>query len=136
VSSVETPPNLIEDCLERIATIHGDPTDLVYKRLFDKHPTMRDLFILDRDDSVKGNMLAQVIECFLDFTGEKHYASSLIATEKINHDQIGVPPETFETFFTNVVETFRDILGDGWTAEDEAAWNDLITDLSKSVASQ
>ncbi len=136
MSSVEKTPNMIEDCLERIATIHGDPTDLVYERLFDKHPDMRELFILDRDNSVKGNMLAQVIECFLDFTGDKHYASSLIATEKINHDQIGVPPETFETFFTNVVDTFRHILGNSWTAEDEAAWDNLITELNKSVASQ
>jgi hemoglobin-like flavoprotein len=136
VSAVETSPNLIEDCLERIAEIHGDPTDLVYTRLFDKHPTMRDLFIMDRDNSVKGNMLAQVIECFLDFTGDKHYASSLIATEKINHDQIGVPPETFETFFTTVVDTFREILGDKWTDRDEAAWDRLITELNTSVAGQ
>jgi hemoglobin-like flavoprotein len=127
---------LIEDCLERIAEIHGDPTHLVYTRLFDNHPSMRELFIMDRDNSVKGNMLAQVIECFLDFTGDKHYASSLIATEKINHDQIGVPPETFETFFTTVVDTFREILGDKWTDRDEAAWNRLITDLNKSVAEQ
>ena len=136
MSSVEATLNPIEDCLERIATIHGDPTDLVYKRLFEKHPDMRGLFLMDRDDSVKGNMLAQVIECFLDFTGEKHYATSLIATEKINHDHIGVPAETFETFFTTVVDTFRDILGDSWSAEDETAWDRLITDLNKAVASQ
>ena len=129
-------PNPIEECLERIATIHGDPTDLVYKRLFDKHPDMRELFIMDRDNSVKGNMLAQVIECFLDFMGNKHYAASLIATEKINHDQIGVPTETFEAFFSTVVDTFREILGDTWTEQDEAAWDRLIADLNKSVASQ
>ncbi len=136
MSAVETTSNPIEECLERIANVHGDPTDLVYKKLFSKHPEMRELFLLDRDDSVKGNMLSQVIECFLDFTGDKHYATSLIATEKINHDQIGVPPETFETFFVTVVETFREILGDAWTHEDEIAWNSLIADLSAAVARQ
>ncbi len=136
MSSVEASANPIEDCLERIADIHGDPTDLVYAKLFTKHPEMRELFLLDRDNSVKGNMLAQVLECFLDFTGEKHYATSLIATEKINHDQIGVPPETFETFFVTVVDTFRDILGDKWSEQDESAWNSLIADLSHSVATQ
>ncbi len=133
MSVVDVPASQIEDCLERIASVHGDPTDLVYEKLFSRHPEMRDLFILDRDDSVKGNMLAQVIECFLDFTGEKHYASSLIATEKVNHDQIGVPPETFETFFSTVVDTFRDILGDDWSHEDEHAWTKLLTDLSAAV---
>ncbi|HBM88705.1 MAG: globin [Parvibaculaceae bacterium] len=136
MSAVETTINPIEECLERIAEFHGDPTDLVYKRLFTKHPEMRELFLLDRDNSVKGNMLAQVIECFLDFTGDKHYATSLIATEKINHDQIGVPPETFETFFITVVETFREILGDHWTENDERTWTNLIADLSKAVAQQ
>lgn len=136
MSAVETTINPIEECLERIAEIHGDPTDLVYKRLFAKHPDMRELFVLDRDNSVKGNMLAQVIECFLDFTGERHYATSLIATEKINHDQIGVPPETFETFFSTVVDTFRDILSDSWSDQDETAWENLLTDLSDSVARQ
>jgi hemoglobin-like flavoprotein len=136
MSAVETTINPIEECLERIAEIHGDPTDLVYKRLFAKHPDMRELFVLDRDNSVKGNMLAQVIECFLDFTGERHYATSLISTEKINHDQIGVPPETFETFFSTVVDTFRDILCDSWSDQDEKAWENLLTDLSDSVARQ
>lgn len=136
MSVVDVPPSRIEDCLERIASVHGDPTDLVYERLFSKHPKMRDLFVLDRDNSVKGNMLAQVIECFIDFTGEKHYATSLIATEKINHDHLGVPPETFETFFSTVVETFRDILGDNWSKEDEEAWSTLLADLSVAVSQQ
>ncbi|MCE7998095.1 MAG: globin [Rhodobiaceae bacterium] len=136
MSAVETESNPIEDCLERIAAVHGDPTDLVYERLFTKHPEMRELFLLDRDNSVKGNMLAQVIECFLDFTGEKHYATSLIATEKINHDQIGVPPETFETFFVTIIDTFRDILGDSWTERDETEWNRLLVGLNEAVAQQ
>lgn len=136
MGAIETQSNPIEDCLERIATIHGDPTGLVYEKLFSRHPEMRDLFILDRDNSVKGNMLSQVIECFIDFTGEQHYATSLIATEKINHDQIGVPAETFETFFVTIIDTFRDILGDAWTDQDEEAWNRLLTDLNAAVARQ
>ncbi len=136
MSVVDVPPSRIEDCLERIAEVHGDPTDRVYERLFSKHPEMRDLFVLDKDNSVKGNMLAQVIECFIDFTGEKHYATSLIATEKINHDHLGVPPETFETFFSTVVDTFRDILGDNWSDEDEEAWSKLLAELSAAVSLQ
>ncbi len=119
--------------LELIADKHGDPTELVYKRLFDQYPDMKPLFLLDNDNSVKGNMLAQVLECFMDFTGKKHYAANLIACERINHEMIGVPPDVFSTFFITVVDTFKDILDDDWTPAYDTAWSNLIRDLSLSV---
>ena len=59
--------DLITESLERVGERCADPTPLVYERLFAQNPDMRALFVRDTDDSVKGQMLYQVIEVFLDF---------------------------------------------------------------------
>jgi len=115
--------------LELVAERVGDPTPLVYERLFAAQPEMRELFLLDTDDAVKGNMLAQLFECLLDLAGEGHYARGLIQTEMINHDNLGVPPEVFVTFLDTVVATLRDALGDDWTADMAQAWRALASEF-------
>jgi hemoglobin-like flavoprotein len=131
VSDVTTDP--ITHTLELVADKCGDPTDLVYQRLFAQYPDLKPLFLLDKDDSAKGNMLSQVLECFLDFGDTGHYAISLISCERINHEHIGVPPETFDTFFTTIAETFKDVLKDDWTPEIDKAWASLLTNLTDAV---
>ena len=128
--------NSITESLEAVAERCGDPTPLVYARLFELHPDLKPLFILDRDDGVKGNMLSQVIECFLDFDGKGQYAANLIASEMINHNNLGVDPEIFSSFFEIVKETFKDVLEDDWTGEYETAWSNLISNLKNAVEAQ
>jgi len=123
----------ISHTLEMVVEKCGDPTSLVYKRLFTQYPELEPLFMLDKDDSAKGNMLSQILECFLDFSGNRHYAANLISCERINHENIGVPHETFDTFFTTIIDTFKDVLGDDWTPQIDKAWVTLITDLSISI---
>lgn len=115
--------------LEAVAERVGDPVPLVYERLFAAQPEMRVLFTLDRDDAVKGNMLAQLIDAMIDLAGEGHYARGLIQSEVINHGNLGVPPEVFITFVDTVVATFREVLGEDWTAEYERAWGALAQEF-------
>jgi len=91
---------------------------------------MKDLFLLDHKDEAKGHMLFEVIQAIIDFVGPKYTSEGLILTELVNHQQIGVPPETFETFFTTVRDTFRDLLGDNWTSGYDEAWGQLLLELS------
>lgn len=125
--------DLISHSLELVVEKCGDPTDLVYKRLFADYPELEPLFMLDKDDSAKGNMLSQILECFLDFSSDGLYAASLISCERTNHEHIGVPHDVFDSFFTTIVDTFKDILGDEWTPEINKAWVSLIQDLNISV---
>lgn len=126
--------DLITESLERVAERCADPTPLVYERLFRQNPDMRALFIRDTDDSVKGQMLYQVLEVFLDFIGRRTYSANLIACEVVNHENLGVPPAVFATFFATVVETFRELLGEDWTAAYDQAWRILLADLAVVVA--
>jgi hemoglobin-like flavoprotein len=123
----------ITESLEAVAEKCGDPTPLVYARVFERYPEYERLFVLDSDDGAKGQMLSQVIECVLDFDGEQHYAANFIASEMINHDNLGVDRDVFASFLDIVKETFEAVLGDDWTEEYERAWANLIADLKKEV---
>jgi len=122
--------------LEAVAERVGDPTPLVYERLFAAQPEMHALFVLDKDNSAKGNMLAQMIDCMIDLAGEGHYARGLIQTEKINHSNLGVPPEVFITFIDTVIATFREALGEGWTKEFEGAWAKLARQFNAMLETE
>lgn len=125
--------DLITESLERVGERCADPTPLVYERLFAQNPDMRALFVRDTDDSVKGQMLYQVLEVFLDFIGRRAYSANLIACEVVNHENLGVPPQVFATFFGTVVETFRELLGDDWTPAYDQAWRALLAELAVVV---
>jgi hemoglobin-like flavoprotein len=125
--------SLVLESLEKVGERIGDPTPLVYERLFVRNPDMKALFVRDTNDLVKGEMLAQVIECLVDFTGDRRYAANMIPSELRNHENLGVPPAIFATFFGTVMETFRDILGADWTSEMEREWRQLLAGLDALI---
>lgn len=120
--------------LELVAKQCGDPTQQVYARLFAANPEMEALFIMDRDGMVRGNMLSQALDGIMDFIDTCGYAKNLIRTEIVNHEGVGVPPSVFANFFNTIRDTFREILGDGWTAEMEMAWDALLEALAETIS--
>ena len=115
--------------LERAAESCDDLTPHVYPRLFAEYPDVEALFIRDTDGSVRGEMLARVIEAILDFIDQRAYAAHLIQCEVITHEGYGTPPEVFRTFFGVVAAAIRDLIGPDWTAEIDAAWARLLAEL-------
>ena len=81
---------------------------------------MEALFVRDTTGAVKGEMLAMAFQCLMDLDGT--YAANMIAAERVNHDAFGVPHEVFGRFFPMLAQTCRELLGETWTADDEAAW--------------
>ena len=126
--------DIIARSLELVAERHGDPAPLVYARLFAEHPDMEALFVRDTAGSVRGQMLMVVIESLLDYIGGNAYSANLIRIERVNHEGLGVPPEVFDTFFVTVMATFKDLLGDDWTQETDAAWRELLAELGRITA--
>ena len=125
--------NLIVESLELAAQRCPDLTPLVYERLFREQPDMKRLFVRDKDGSVKGEMLARVIEAILDFVGERRYAATLIQCEVVTHAGYEVPPDVFGTFFAVVVDTLRDVLGTDWSPDVEMAWRRTLANLDYYV---
>jgi len=123
--------SLLAWSLERLAEVHGDPTDAVYARLFTEEPQLEALFVLDRNGQIRGNMLANVVEALLDMSGERRHGLNLIRAERVNHEGLlGVSPAMFGRFFEIVMETTRDLLGSEWTPEVEAAWRAAVAEIN------
>lgn len=116
----------IQRSLEAVAELVGDPSAQVYERLFAMAPELRPLFVRDPDGSVRMEMLHRAFETVLDLVGDGHYARGLIATEWVNHQNLGVPAAQFEWLFMAMIEAFREILGDRWTPDVDAAWSDVL----------
>ncbi|MFI4966194.1 MAG: globin [Caulobacterales bacterium] len=130
-----TSPEIVAASLELLAERVGDPRAQVYARLFGAYPEMEALFVRDTTGAVRGEMLAVAFECILDIGGAGAYAANLIAAERVNHQGLGVPPEVFGRFFPLLAQTCRDLLGEAWTGEVEAAWADLLAKIARLAPS-
>lgn len=116
----------LEASLELVAERCGDPTEMVYDRLFARQPEMKALFLGDQSRLARGQMLNMVLDTLTNMAAGETWAGNMIRAERINHDQIGVPFDVFATFFTVVHETFREAGGEDWTPEMEAAWTGIL----------
>ena len=121
--------DLIVASLERAAELCEDLTPLVYGRLFADHPDMQALFVRDTDGSVRGEMLARVVEMILDFIDQRAYAARLIQCEVVTHEGYGTPPEVFRLFFSYVADAIAGLVGHDWTSATQSAWRGLLTEL-------
>ena len=120
--------------LEAFAEAVGDPTGLVYARLFAASPEMEALFVRDVDGAVRGQMLQQVFETLIDHVGGRSYSANLIRCEVVNHENLGVPPTVFACFFHTVMESVRAAIGPQWTGETADAWRVLLNDIDAVLA--
>jgi hemoglobin-like flavoprotein len=125
---------IITETLERVAERVGDPTSLVFQRLFKESPELEDLFVRDRDGSVRGQMFQVTIESLLDFLSDRSYGANLVQIERVNHEGLGVDPALFDRFYLTVMATFRDVLGADWTTDMEAVWTRAVRELTGSSA--
>lgn len=121
---------IITATLELVSARVGDPTSLLFARLFAEHPEAEALFVRDKDGLVRGQMFQVTMESLLDFLGDRGYGANLVQIERVNHQGLGVEPEIFDTFYLAVKATFRDILGADWTEEMETVWNRVIKELT------
>ena len=124
----------IIDSLEVLAAEVGDPTSLVYARLFADAPEMEALFVRDTDGAVRGQMLQQVFETLVDHAGGRAYSTNLIRCEVVNHENLGVPPAVFASFFRTVMEAVRSAIGPRWTPAMAGAWQALLADIDALLA--
>ena len=126
--------DIIATCLELVAERAGDPSALVFQRLFAENPEIEALFVRDTAGLVRGEMMAVTLEALLDCAGGGAYAVSLVEIERVNHVGLGVEPEVFDTFFRVVMAVFKEILGDDWTEEINAAWRRVLARFPHALA--
>ena len=118
--------NPIEVSFELAAARCEDLTPLVYRRLYREHPETRAMFRTEGSELVKGSMLAMTIEAILDFAGERNGKFRMIECEVSSHDAYGTPRDLFVAFFAVIAATLRELLGEDWSPQIDAAWQQLL----------
>jgi hemoglobin-like flavoprotein len=126
--------NPIELSFELAAERCQDLTPLVYARLHREHPETRAMFRTEGSELVKGSMLSMTIESILDFAGERSGKFRMIECEVSSHDAYGTPRDLFIAFFGVIAATLREVLGADWSAEIDAAWRKLLSEIEGVVA--
>jgi hemoglobin-like flavoprotein len=125
--------SIITETMERVAERVGDPMPLIFERLFAEIPESEALFVRDKGGLVRGQMFQVTMESLLDFLGDRSYGAALIQIERVNHQGLGVEPEMFDRFYLTVMATFKEVLGDDWTAEMETVWTRVIGALTAAT---
>ena len=128
------PANLIQHSFELAAERCEDLTPLVYRRLFREHPETQAMFRSEGSELVRGSMLALTIDAMLDFAGDRTGHFRMIECEVQSHDAYGTPRELFGKFFGVIAETVREVLGNDWSPEIDAAWRKLLDEIDCLVA--
>jgi hemoglobin-like flavoprotein len=126
--------NPIEVSFELAAARGEDLTPLVYARLHRDYPETRAMFRTEGSELVKGSMLAMTIEAVLDFAGERSGKFRMIECEVSSHDAYGTPRDLFVAFFGVIAATLRELLGEDWSPQIDAAWQQLLHELQGVVA--
>ncbi len=122
--------DLILETLERAGEKCADPTPLVYRRLFELRPEFEDLFVMDSDGGVRGSMLTTCFNAILGLIENSPAQRVIISSSRFAHDGYGLSEADFELMFTAIRDTFRDLIGPDWTPETDAAWTQLLADIS------
>ena len=126
--------NPIERSFELAAERCEDLTPLVYRRLHATHPETQAMFRTEGSELVKGSMLAMTIEAILDFAGERSGKFRMIECEVSSHDAYGTPRDLFVAFFGVIAATLRELLGEDWSPQIDAAWQQLLAELQGVVS--
>ena len=120
---------IITGTLELVAERCEDPTPLIYARLFEMHPELEELFVMDTDGGVRGSMVQTSFEYILDFIGENKLAPILIPAERSDHEGYGVANEMFDEFFIAMRDVFAGLIGDDWTGDMACEWDKLLSGI-------
>ncbi|ORM37499.1 flavoprotein [Williamsia sp. 1135] len=118
-----------KDLLEHSLTLvgAGDPDFTVrfYERLFDEHPSVRDLF--GTNIRPQAAMLQQAIVAVLDHLDDPGWLQESVGSLGRVHASLGVTPQMYGWVATTLVTTMAAVGGDKWTDDMSAAWNEALT---------
>ena len=121
---------LILETLERVSERCADPGPLIYRRLFALRPDFEALFVMDSDGGVRGSMLTTCFNAILGLVEDSPTQRVIISSSRFAHDGYGVAAPDFDLMFVAIRDTFRELLGEDWTPETGAAWNNLLSEIA------
>jgi hemoglobin-like flavoprotein len=126
--------NALSESLEIVVERVGNPAPRIYERMFKRSPELEPMFVLDRDGSVRAEMIRLSFDALLDLEQEGQYARGLIATELTTHGNNGITPAQFVSLFDTIRDVVREIVGEQWQPRHEQAWSQVLAKVGDLVA--
>lgn len=121
---------IVIDTFEKVADRAGDPHDLVYTRLFERHPQFEELFLMDKDGGIRANMLTTSLNCLIGVAEGSETPRLELEAARLHHEGYGLGSSDIDVMFEVIRDVFRDVLAEDWTAAAEKSWNDVLHQIS------
>jgi hemoglobin-like flavoprotein len=125
--------NALSESLEIVVERVGNPAPRIYERMFKRSPELEPMFVLDRDGSVRAEMIRLSFDALLDLEQQGLYARGLIATELTTHGNNGITPAQFLSLFDTIRDVVREIVAEQWQPRHEQAWNKVLSTVGDLV---
>tara|TARA_Y100001980_G_C14507712_1_gene283263 strand:- start:56 stop:469 length:414 start_codon:yes stop_codon:yes gene_type:complete len=128
IPAKEPMATLIMQSLEYFAENHGDPFAPAFEALYARDQTYEGLFLLDKDEGLRRNMMRTTLEIITTYLSDREAAANRVIGARMNHVPYGVEAD-FDVFF----EITRDIIAAGcaeiWTPAHLEAWTQMLADF-------
>ena len=123
-------PGCIDQSLERLVELAGDPQKEIYSLMYSRYPELESLFVLDKDNSVRGAMLQTAFEFVLVYSEKGVINKSDLASWRSHHLEYGVEEDIFGVFFELIRDCVRDKLGSEWTEHMTSRWQEVLQEVA------
>ena len=122
-------PGCIDQSLERLVELAGDPQKEIYSLMYSRYPDLESLFVLDNDNSVRGAMQT-AFEFVLAYSEKDVINKSDLASWRSHHLEYGVEEDIFGVFFELIRDCVRDKLGSEWTEHMASRWQEFLQEVA------
>ena len=116
----------IDQSLERLVELAGDPQKEIYSLMYSRYPDLESLFVLDKDNSVRGAMLQTAFEFVLAYSDKGVINKSDLATSSFG---VWCQGRYFGVFFERIRDCVRDKLGSKWTEHGASRWQEFLQEV-------
>ena len=98
--------------------------------MYSRYPDLESLFVLDKDNSVRGAMLQTAFEFVLAYSEKGVINKSDLASWRSHHLEYGVEEDIFGVFFELIRDCVRDKLGSEWTEHMAPRWQEFLQEVA------
>ena len=123
-------PGCIDQSIERLVELAGDPQKEIYSLMYSRYPDLECLFVLDKDNSVRGAMLQTALEFVLAYSEKGVINKGDLASWRSHHLEYGVEEDIFGVFFELIRDCVRNKLGSEWTEQMASRWQEFLQEVA------
>lgn len=122
---------LVQSSWEELAPMMEKFGELMYRRVFELDPSLKDKF--SGDERQQGTILMSMIGSAVDMLFHIETLEPQLADVGGRHNKYGARPEDYETFRAALLWTLEQLLGSAFVPEIREAWNAVYDHLMESM---